>query len=472
MPQVRPVPRTFTALGTSANGDEYHLGLPNEDPTMDTNKITVYDGINGEETSNPFYVNSLGLFQNLAGVQINPWVSFAQYSMVVISADGGEQYRNPLVTSDTVTSGDTGEAIVGQTFNNQAVAAASDLSVYDTIYVQSENSGWESTIAGPLNGRKYHKDGTTGTPNTIVDVDQFYDANGDGWLADNAQFIGDGDVTGVRLNDDVAGDGLSKDGSDNLQVNVDNSTLEIDTDVIQVADDGITGDKIAPAVAGDGLTQDGSGNLEVDVDNNTIVINSNSLEVADDSITGAKLGPNVASNGLSQGASGNLNVNVDGSTIEINSDTLEVGEIGIANIAAAALASATNLEDGSGTGLTSADIFGDIVTSGSGSITFGTYTTNYQAYSIKIGGLIINSVYFDSQTFATVNFGDTVNLSTLNGARSHGNALYSVQALGISNTNTLTVSEDVGVTRTNSSFGLYFEAGDGYGGFHLLTIGG
>ena len=44
--------------------------------------------------------------------------------------------------------------------------------------------------------------------------------------------------------DDFAGDGLSDDGSDNLKVNVDNSTIEIDTDTLRVKDEGITESKL------------------------------------------------------------------------------------------------------------------------------------------------------------------------------------------------------------------------------------
>jgi len=72
-------------------------------------------------------------------------------------------------------------------------------------------------------------------------------------LADNAVTepkIADDAVAGPKLNDAVAGDGLSKDGSENLQVNVDDSTIEIDSDTLRVKADGITSSELAPDSVG------------------------------------------------------------------------------------------------------------------------------------------------------------------------------------------------------------------------------
>lgn len=54
---------------------------------------------------------------------------------------------------------------------------------------------------------------------------------------------------------------------------VDNSTVEINTNTLRVKDGGITGVKLNSAVAAAGLSQDGSSNLQVNVDNTTIGIN-------------------------------------------------------------------------------------------------------------------------------------------------------------------------------------------------------
>ena len=87
----------------------------------------------------------------------------------------------------------------------------------------------------------------------------------------------------------VAGDGLSGGGGSALSVNVDDSTIEINSDNLRVKDAGITASKIASAVAGNGLAGGGGSALSVNVDDSTIEINSDSLRVKDDGITYAKL---------------------------------------------------------------------------------------------------------------------------------------------------------------------------------------
>ena len=96
-----------------------------------------------------------------------------------------------------------------------------------------------------------------------------------------AQFSGAGQVTaGTGLtksgNDIRIGDGTveARGGinftADDIAANVDDSTIEVSSNALQVKDDGITGAKLAAAVAGEGLKQDGSGNLDVDIDSLTV----------------------------------------------------------------------------------------------------------------------------------------------------------------------------------------------------------
>ncbi len=66
----------------------------------------------------------------------------------------------------------------------------------------------------------------------------------------------------IQLASGIAGDGLAL-SSHALSINVDDSTIELDSDSLRLKDDGVTGAKLAPAVAGLGLAQDGSGNLDV-----------------------------------------------------------------------------------------------------------------------------------------------------------------------------------------------------------------
>ena len=90
-------------------------------------------------------------------------------------------------------------------------------------------------------------------------------------------------VTGSKISAGVAGAGLGKDGSSNLQVKVDDSSIEIATDALQLKNLGVstakladnavtsakinnasvTGPKLAATVAGTGLVQNGSGNLDI-----------------------------------------------------------------------------------------------------------------------------------------------------------------------------------------------------------------
>lgn len=100
-----------------------------------------------------------------------------------------------------------------------------------------------------------------------------------------AQFSGAGSVT--------AGEGLSKTGN-TLDVNVDDSTIEINADTLRIKDAGVT-----------------------------------TAKLADDAVTAAKLNSDVAGLGLSQAVGGELDVNVDDSSIEINADTLRVKAGGI-----------------------------------------------------------------------------------------------------------------------------------------------
>jgi hypothetical protein len=131
------------------------------------------------------------------------------------------------------------------------------------------------------------------------------------WIADDA-------ITKEKVNADVAGGGIVQAGDGSLEVNDDNSTLEISSDILQVKDLGITTAKIDGTavtaaklgvdVAGDGLTGGNGSDLDADPD----------------TTGGANLARaiNVSSNGIA--------VKVDDSTIEENgSSRLRVKPDGI-----------------------------------------------------------------------------------------------------------------------------------------------
>lgn len=189
--------------------------------------------------------------------------------------------------------------------------------------------------------------------------------------------IADGAVTAAKLAASVAGNGLAGGAGTVLSVNVDNSTVELSADSVQVKDAGIvaakiasdavttvkildsnvttgkinnlavttgkladaavTADKLAAAVAGNGLAGGAGTALSVNVDASTIEIATDTLQVKDAGITSAKLAAAVAGNGLAGGAGTALSVNVDDSTIEISSDTLRVKALGITKAKLAAL---------------------------------------------------------------------------------------------------------------------------------------
>jgi hypothetical protein len=183
--------------------------------------------------------------------------------------------------------------------------------------------------------------------------------------------IGSGAVTGAKLAAAVAGKGLIQDGSGNLDVNPDNSTLEIPVDSLQIkalgvgtshlAATSVTEAKIAglavtetkigglavtegkigtgavtPLKIGSGIVGGSSaitrnvstGVLSAAVDGTTLEINSNAIRVKDDGVAAVKLKSDVAGAGLAS-TLGVLSVNVDASTIEIDTDTLRVKAGGI-----------------------------------------------------------------------------------------------------------------------------------------------
>jgi hypothetical protein len=89
------------------------------------------------------------------------------------------------------------------------------------------------------------------------------------WIADDA-------VTAAKLNSDTAGLGITQGGGGALDVNVDDSTIEVSVDTVQVKDLGISTGKLAATsvtaaklgadVAGDGLTGGNGADLDVDPD--------------------------------------------------------------------------------------------------------------------------------------------------------------------------------------------------------------
>jgi len=180
-----------------------------------------------------------------------------------------------------------------------------------------------------------------------------------GYLASDSVItskITDAAVTAIKINADIAGAALTKNGTSNaLDVNVDGTTISIVGNQLQANASALTA-----AMAGDGLIRNaGSGELDVNVDGVTIEITGDALRVvsggigtthlADDSVTREKINADIAGLGLIQAAGGELDVNVDGTTIEIDSDIVGVKAAGITETEIASTALGTGLLGGSGT---------------------------------------------------------------------------------------------------------------------------
>ena len=224
---------------------------------------------------------------------------------------------------------------------------------------------------------------------SAITADTALDVSADGLFFNDGR---DGTVKNVNVGSfmaDIAGDGLAA-ASNQLAVQVDDSTIETDSDALRLKDDGVTGAKLAPAVAGVGLGQDGSGNLDVQVsgaihvasdkvsltgslagdcldkgatdgvdsirtlhvvaDESTIEsAGRSSLRVKAAGITATQLATSVAGDGLTGGGGSALAVGVDDSTIEIDSDALRLKDDGVTGAKLAPAVAAGGLtQDGSG----------------------------------------------------------------------------------------------------------------------------
>ena len=105
-------------------------------------------------------------------------------------------------------------------------------------------------------------------------------------------------ITGVKISSTVAGSGLGKDGSDNLEVKVDDSTIEITSDSLQLKNLGVSSAKLADSSV-------------------------SSAKIADVAVTAAKISSAVAGSGLLGGAGSALSVNC-GNGLDFNGDAVDV----------------------------------------------------------------------------------------------------------------------------------------------------
>ena len=179
---------------------------------------------------------------------------------------------------------------------------------------------------------------TTYSPGTLLDVSgttfnvdlteasEQAIANGDYIL-----FL-DGGATGSHAKENIAdvaslfaGDGLTA-SSAAMAVNVDDSTIEINSDAIRIKDNGVTLAKMAGLTRGSIIYGDASGNpAALGVGSNTYVLTSDGTDIAW-SATGGDITSVVAGSGLTGGAtSGDATVNVGaGNLIDVQADQVDV----------------------------------------------------------------------------------------------------------------------------------------------------
>ncbi len=181
---VRPPQSFLDGLGNPAVGWRVFIGKPNTDPTLETDRIDITDGVGGEIVSNPFYINQDGQPMNANGQVIVPVIAQQQYSMVFQSQDGGILKRFTSLIGDGLSGGGGGSGGVGIpdfTFNNLDQAKAFDLSGENFIFIKASASGWEGTASGSNIASFYYRNGTSGTPSS-GDANKFYDSQGNGWV--------------------------------------------------------------------------------------------------------------------------------------------------------------------------------------------------------------------------------------------------------------------------------------------------
>ena len=138
---------------------------------------------------------------------------------------------------------------------------------------------------------------------------------------------------------DIAGDGLAA-SSNQLAVQVDDSTIETDSDALRVKDAGITDAKIATSVAGDGLTGGGGSALAVGA-GSLIDVQANQVDVDLTEAAAATIanGDHLifldggASGAASKGSTADLAALLDGSGLSRSNSTLSVAVSGAVHIA-------------------------------------------------------------------------------------------------------------------------------------------
>lgn len=133
----------------------------------------------------------------------------------------------------------------------------------------------------------YLLDNSAGSDGSGIGEAQFYD--GTQWVGASNFSVIDGSITEVKLADDAVTSAKIADNAVTSAHIAPGTVIAAD-----IADNTITEAKLTTSVAGNGLAGGNGTALSVNVDNSTIEINSDSLRLKDSGITSAKLGSGLS----------------------------------------------------------------------------------------------------------------------------------------------------------------------------------
>jgi hypothetical protein len=246
------------------------------------------DAINSSLNMDDGYIE---LGAGAASVRIENGDMELRSNLLLVRADTALQFQDQF-TDNAIPLSETG--VTALTTTSQSIIGAIN-EVNNNVINSSANAGAGLTEAS---GSVFN----VNVDNSTIEI------NG----SDNLQVKDDG-ITAAKLNADVAGAGLSlASGSNALQVNTDGSTLEINGDSIRVKASGITSNEIATGAVGSDEIATGA---------------VGSDELATTSVTAAKINSDVAGLGLvKNGGTGALDVNV-GAGLTIATDVVRVNYI-------------------------------------------------------------------------------------------------------------------------------------------------
>jgi len=374
-----------------------------------TGNIVATTNATGLDHSGSFSGSFQGDGSGLTGVTIDSLSnSLINGNGIATLSFNGSSQESVTVQADTTTGGDTKPVSVG------ANGVGFDVSAIAGDALSTDGDG---VIDVDVDGTTIEIDGTSlGVVDGGIDTTQLADDSvTTDKIAHSLGTIGVHQFTG------------SFTGSFSGDVNIDLEDLTPGAGLYGTAYDGNAPQTFSVnsgSFAGTGLGADGTG-LIVNVDDSTIEINSDTLRVKDEGISNAKLADatiRVEGNGITDaklelGATGSIAVQNDGSTIAVGASGIKVadGQIGTTQIAD----SLGNINENQFTGSFSGSFVGDgsglsgLATSLTVTDNITPQTIDLQSESLKFASQNANEIVVDTTTTDTVTIGlpDDVTIS-------------------------------------------------------------